>query len=323
MIKACKKNIGIDIGQTSVKAVCLNEDMTIDSYGIKDLSVNANDTEIILALKSILQDGCKGSEVMVGLRGLDVITKNLEVKIGSIGDIEKQVDEELKFILPIDRSEVEVSWEVVEKVGDKVKLILIIVPKDLIKRYKRLIEAVDLKLKGLEINALAIRRALKDNLKNIVLLIDIHGDETNLDVYNGEKLILDRTIPYGGMKLTRALSRKKLISIEEAEILKRKNEELGSTDFAEAYQPVLDDMIAEVVRTISLLNIEENISIEQIYLTGGDFHAQQVKNYFLEMLKKIAKVDLLNLELVEKSQSIDKGNSDKLRLVNAIGLAKK
>lgn len=324
MIESCSKTIGIDIGTSSVKAACLDKNNVLVSYGIVDLPISANDTDIILALKNIIGESCGECQANVGLRGLDVLTKTLELNEGSMEEIESQVEEHLDEFLPVSRDEVVVSWEVVGREKKKIKMILIVVPKKVLERYKRLIDGVGLSINNYEINAFSLRRSLvADSKDNNVMIVDMHSDETDIEVFAGDNLVLDKTVPFGGKRITKDLSQKKMISIEEAEKEKRENKNIDEALVYQIYKPLRDDIVSEIVKAISLIRIEYAIEVDHIILSGGDFNSVQWQNLVLEDLNDIFDVNIKMPEAIEKSQVEFAQVGEKMRLANAVGLALK
>lgn len=318
------KPIGVDISSTSIKLAQLDENNILAHYGIMDLPVSPNDTDIILGIKSLLASNFQGKDAVIGLRGLDVLTKLVKVKYGEYEEVEKQVEDLLHDLLPIDRKDVEVSWEVIAQEGEMVDLLLIIIPNSVIQRYERLLSGSGLNIVAAEINSLAIKRAANmENGEEVEMVVDMHADETNLEIYNRGVLSLDKTISKGGMQITREMSKKMAISIIEAEKNKRANIHVDEKVFTESYRPVADDILAEVGRVMSMSRLDYGLQVKKIWLSGGDFNAVEFKEYFVNNLAEFAEVSLLVPKAIEISSNIDKDSGDRLRLINAVGLAMK
>ncbi|HPH78755.1 MAG TPA: pilus assembly protein PilM [bacterium] len=324
MINKCEKPIGIDISQSSVKAVCLDMNNSVDSYGIVDLPVNAGDTEIILALKKAISADCYNCDAIIGLRGLDVLTKQVTLQnITNVDDLAKAAEEHILDILPVERSEVELSWEVVSQENNEIKVILIAVPKKVLERYQRIVDGVGLHIKSFEINALALYRSFMDEISRNTLLVDIHADETNIEFYDQKLLLIDKTISKGGVNITREISRRHNISMQEAEKIKRQNQIENEDDFKQLYRPTADDLINEIEKVATMINFEYKRDINLILLTGGDFNLSDFNEYFVEKVSHLASTRVMVPRAVMVSDNIDKKLSDKLRLANAVGLALK
>lgn len=323
MIKSCDNLIGVDLSATSVKAVCINQDKVMDSHGIVDLAPGANDTDVILALKGIVGTDCANCPVVVGLRGLDVLTKLIKVDIKEIVNIEQVVEGYFAEILPVDRNEVEVSWEVIAKEEGKVKVLIIAVPNKVLSRYNRLIEGAGLKVKTFEINALAVRRALGSQIKGKAMVVDVHADETDIEFYDDQTLIYDKTVSIGGMSITRAIAKKYSMTFAEAEMKKRSSNQVEAGEFDQLYRSTADQILTEAIRSASLVEIEYNCKPQEILLSGGDFATEQLLKYFTENLTPIAMSRLVMPEAVMKSDNINKETGERYRLLNAVGLALK
>lgn len=323
MIKTCDNLIGIDLSTTSVKAACIKNDGVMDGFGIVDLPAGANDTDVILSLKGIVGSDCANCPVVMGLRGLDVLTKLVKVDIKDIANLEQIIENYLSDMLPVSREEVEVSWEVIAKDNNQVKVLMIAVPRAVLTRYNRLIEGAGLKIKTYEVNALAIRRAIEGQIKGKTMVVDVHADETDIEIYDDKTLVYDKTISMGGMSITRAIAKKYSTSFVEAEMKKRGASVVEEQEFNGLYQPTIDQILGEVIRVSSLADIEFGLKPQEILLSGGDFAAKQVLDYAVENLAQIAMTRLVIPESIMKSDNINKETGDKLRLMNAVGLALK
>lgn len=324
MINSCNKAMGIDISKTSVKVVCVDEKGVLDSYGIDDLPISASDTDVILSLKKIISSDCYKCDTVIGLRGLDVLTKKVTLQsITKIDDLEQRVEEEIKDLLPVDRSEVQISWEVIKQVGDLVEVIIIAVPNKVIERYKRLVDGIGLNIIALEINGLALKRSFESELKTDTMIVDVHADETDIEFYKDGVLVLDKTIPFGGMNITRSLSRLLNIPVEEAEVKKREKVLVEQSEFDEMYKKTVDDILVEIVKTVSMLKIDYGYETSEILLTGGDFNTKNLADYMIEKLAEVSLARVVIPRAVMMSDNIDKELGDKLRLGNALGLALK
>ena len=323
MIEKCQNVIGLDLSKTTLKAVCLDNDKNILSYGITDLGIGSGDTEIILALKAMVGEKCPGCSLAVGLRGLEVFTRIFKVKIGSYEEVEKQVEEQLSNVLPVDRDEVEVSWEVLEKESETVTLLVIVVPNKVIERYQRLIKGAGLQLEGAEINPLSLKRAFAIDQEK-TMLVDIHGDEMDIEFLDKEKLLLDKTLPIGGKVFTRNISKKMGITIEEAEKLKRSwGKDISDEMFESAYKVSAHDFIMQIGKIISMLEIENNIQPERILFSGGDLVIEKLFNFMKENLENVAECSLVSPKNMIKDDNFFISQADRYRLATAYGLAMK
>jgi|GEM_PF-2987760 len=320
MIDKCDKAIGLDISDSSIKAVCLDAGNKLESYGIEDLIPGSTDQDLVIAVKKVISSQCRGCEINVGLRGTEVLTKILKLEATDSEELTAKVENEIKSFLPVLREEVEVSWEVISVDDNQIKLLVIIIPKEVLLHYQRVIEGAGFTIKNFEINALTLKRSLGSRASGKVMLIDVHAEEIDMELYHDNEVIIDRTLPFGGKKITQLLTHKINVNVEEAEIFKRKNE-IDEEQFLYAYKPFADDLMAEIKRLISLAELEYGIKPEKIMLTGGDFAQSKLFEYLHKNLGEDSVLELINSDAVDGGVEIKE--ADKLRLCNAIGLALK
>jgi len=321
MIEKCEKVIGLDISDSSVKLVCLGGNNALDSFAIVELIPGATDQDIVMAIKKGIGEGCRGGEVNVGLRGTDVLTKILTLRADNAEQLSALVEEEVKDLLPVERNEVELSWDVISAGGGEVKLLLIIVPKEVLLRYQRVIEGAGLKVKNFEINAYTLKRSFGKMAQGKVMLIDVHSDETDIEVYHDNVLLVDRTVDFGGRKITQLLAHLLNINVEEAENFKRQNK-VDDNQFEKTYRPVAVSLADEIKRTLVMAQLEFDFYPDRILLTGGDFAQEKLGSHITELLGDKNDVVISGPE-IEINQSIAISQAEKMRVVNAIGLAQK
>lgn len=320
MIDKCDKAIGLDISDSSIKAVCLNASDKLESYGIEDLVPGSTDQDLVIAIKKVIDGQCRGCEINVGLRGTEVLTKILNLEAADSEELTVKVEEEIKSFLPVLREEVEVSWEVISVEDNQVKLLVIIIPKEVLLRYQRVIEGAGFAIKSFEINALTLKRSLGNKVLGKKMLIDVHAEEIDIELYRDNEVVVDRTIPFGGKKITQLLTHKLNINVEEAENYKRNNK-VDEEQFLYAYKPFADDLISEIKRMLSMTELEYGVKPDKVLITGGDFAQEKLFQYLYKNLSADIEIELVKPEAVVDGAEIKE--ADKLRLCNAVGLALK
>ncbi len=179
-----KSILGIDIGTTNIKIAQVTtkgESHTLDTYGLVTVSfeIDENKEDVITktatVLKSLMQKaGVTTNRVVASLPNSAVFTSAIEMPQMEEKELQGAVEFEAKKYIPLPLSEMRLSWSVLEKTVDgKTRILLTAVPISILNNYLKIFQLAQLEPLALEIEALALVRALIDNNKGNILLIDI------------------------------------------------------------------------------------------------------------------------------------------------------
>jgi cell division ATPase FtsA len=89
---------------------------------------------------------------------------------------------------------------------EKSRIVLIATPKELIERYKRIAQLSGLEIVGWETEGMSIVRALAQNDKDSMIVMDIGTQITNLFVIENGFLINYENLNIGGAEITHIIS---------------------------------------------------------------------------------------------------------------------
>ena len=100
---------------------------------------------------------------------------------------------------------------------------LVLANKDYFKKISYILRKAELEVDGIVPNTLAQRNLILDNneLNDNVMILDIGAGNTDIGVFEGEKLVYTNTIPLGGSTITNDIALVLNISEDEAEKLKK------------------------------------------------------------------------------------------------------
>lgn len=189
---------------------------------------------------------------------------------------------EIEAHIPLKGDEIYLDWQLVSSLDKKNRQIYVLIvaaPQKLVETYATVLEEAGLITLGLELESVAIARALvKDGQTQEPLpILDIGYSTTSFLLYSGRTLCFTSTIPYGGSQLTQAISQKLNVDIKEAEKLKSKiglDKKKGRRIIA-ACQPILDEIAANTKKYLSFFQHECPLGyapcepITQVLLCGG------------------------------------------------------
>lgn len=295
-------NIGLDISETSLKAVGLKESKNglfcLESFG-KDYfpTGTVSDGEIkspssfIDVLKSVLGKKENGfgniKYLVVSLPEEKTFTRVLEIPSSLKEDeLTKTLEREIESNFPVSISEVYYDNEILSEDTsyNRKNIMVSAAPKHTVSRFVSVLKDSGYEVLALEPESISIHRALfeKEAYKNeTVLVLDIGVLKTHFMIVAGGVLFSASSNNVAGDRFSQALAEQFPISIKEAEFMKRttgldKNLQKGQ-EFLSALQPVLTSLKAQIQEYMNFFEANpaknryhENAQrISKIILTGG------------------------------------------------------
>jgi type IV pilus assembly protein PilM len=164
----------------------------------------------------------------------------------------------------------------------------------------------------------------KKGSRSCVVALDIGTDNSNLVVTDGERVIWQRPIPFGGNHFTRVLTKDLKLTFAKAEHLKRnatKSPDLKK--ILASLKPVLNDFVGEVQRSLGYFtNTHRDASIEYMAGLGNAFRLPGMQKFLSEKLqldvRRLPKFDRLSGESVTGAPSF---TQNVMSFATAYGLA--
>ncbi len=282
--------LGIDIGTTSIKVVELQKErkgIKLRNYGeffspdrellpVKTSFISFFEEEIADFLKRILKEAkIETKNAHFSLPLFSSFFTIVKLPLMKPEEIPEAVKLQAHQYIPVPVEEVVLDWSIIEEeealLENKIEVLLVAVPKDVIKKYVRIAKLLGLSLKTLEVESFSETRALVKD-KRPTLIIDIGGRTTNIIIVDKGFIRLCHNLDFSGFALTRALSKRLGISFKRAaEFQKAKGlkKEVGGL-VRPALLPVVDKMIFGVERAMNTYLAQyPKRKIERIILSGG------------------------------------------------------
>jgi type IV pilus assembly protein PilM len=337
--------LGIDIGTTSIKIVELQKQgngIKLKNYGEYQTSsskeglipVGTNflafpEEKIASIIKEIIKEAkIETKEANLSLPVFSGFFTVVELPLMGPEEIPEAVKFQAHQYIPVPVEEVVLDWSIIEEeeslFENKIKVLLVAVPKDLIEKYVKIGKILGFSVKALEVESFAQARALVDEDKNPILLVDIGGKHTSITIIDKGFIRLCYSLDFSSFTLTRALSQRLNISFERAEVFQKEKgikREVGGM-IAPALMPVIDKMIFGTERAMNTyLSHNPKREIQKIILSGGGATMPGLTTYIGSKLKKetVLGAPFSNIEfpLVLKNVLEEMGS----RFSTAVGLA--
>jgi len=301
--------IGIDIGTSGIKIVEIEhtnkKDAILKNYVSasfrenlpqRDKEKRITKEEVTELLKmAIKEGGIKTKNASFSIPSFSSFLSFVTMPKVSEADIQNAITNEAKKFIPVSLKEVVLGWEVIEETANKeianirdenkMKVLLLAVPKDIVSKYNEIAQDSGLKMKNLEVEAFPLTRALVSNNKKTLVIVDIGSRVCNILIVSNGNLRGARNIGVGGDDLTDILSRSIDINYERAEELKR-TEGLLNRQVSELLTPVIGNITNELKRVIAVYKSKNpQKEIEEIILSGGTASLKGIVEFFYNQLR--------------------------------------
>ncbi len=287
--------LGVDIGTADIKIAQItynNDKPFLDTYGIVNLSYQLtyeNSDEVVGKAAEVLKQLVKHAGVttkrcMISLPNGAVFTSIIDMPDMSDKELDQAIQFEAKKYVPLPISEVILSWSVVGvNQANKTKSILLTaVPKHLKESYVRLFAQAELNLEVIEIEALALIRALVFDTKSNYVIIDIGAKATGINFIKEGYLQLSRSINVGGDSITEHIAEVLNISHGRAEQFKKDFGVLGTGFIPEAARPVLETVRNETKQLLTIYRAR-GVEVAKIMIVGGAAGMPGILEFFSEL----------------------------------------
>ena len=210
------------------------------------------------------------------------------------------IDEDILLIakqhIPFDEESYYLDWQLLPALSESqayTRVLIGATPKHIADMYTYLIESLGLGIIALEIEALAIARAMITSNKvyqgEARALLDVGATQTSLIVHDHEAIQFSRTIPFSGEVITTAISQGLKISQEDAEKLKRTHGVSYAKEYGAALGLIkqsIDSLVDTIQRSFQFYysHFPQTNTITHITMSGGGSNMKQLPELLTERL---------------------------------------
>lgn len=286
--------IGVDISSTSVKMVELagggRGGYRLESYAIaplaKDAVVDGNITGL-----DLVADGIKRAWKMLGTRekraalalpAAAVISKKVLMPAGMREEeMELQVESEANQYIPFSLDEVNIDFQVIGPAPNnpeaEVEVLIAASRKEKIEDRVAAAEGAGLKVEIMDVETYATEAAYTliasqlpgGGSNQTVMIVDIGGSMMHINVLHNNQSVYIREQTFGGLQLTQEIQRRFGLSLEEAEVAKRKGG-LPDSYEVEVLHPFMQTLALEVARALQFFTSSTQYNrVDHILIAGG------------------------------------------------------
>ncbi len=289
---AAKPNhvVGIDIGTFSTKVIQLRyekERGVLETYGellnetyFKSQNPEAgfqhrSDQEVASLLKDLLREAnVTSKDAVLAVPASASFVTTVPFPPVTEKELKEAVPYEARRFVPIPIAEVTLDWEVLgmNEARDKLEVLLIAVPKEIIEKFKRVAALSGLNLHALEVETFGMVRSLGGGDLGPAGFINFGHRTTTLAVTDRGKVRVSHNFGRGSQEITKILEKGLGINHERAEAIKREvglSEKIEEKEIVSVVAPFVETLLAEVERFLSIYNRKAPRSVQKINLTGG------------------------------------------------------
>lgn len=285
--------IGIDISSTSVKMVELSDDgrgnCKLEGYSISPMAPDATTDGNLADLEKVADAiklawkllGSREKHAALALPSSAVISKKVIMAAGlREEDMETQVEAEANQYIPFPLDEVNIDFQIIgpsPNNADEVEVLIVAARKEKIEDRVAAAELAGLKVDIMDVDSYATEAAYtlvavhlpNGGAEQTVMIVDIGATMMHINVLHDNKPVYAREQNFGGNQLTQEIQRRFGLSLEEAEISKRKGG-LPESYESEVLQPFVQLLAMEVARAQQFFTSSTQYHrVDHIVLAGG------------------------------------------------------
>ncbi len=306
MFSSKKDIVGIDVGSSSVKVVCLHEargSFHLANLGIMPLTPEAivdnaimDSPAVIDTINNLLGSmKIKAKRVATSVSGHAVIIRKINLPVMTDAELDASIQWEAEQYIPFDISEVNIDFQILgpdPKDPAQMDVMLVAAKKDFIDDYTAVFAEAGLEPVVMDIDCFAVENMFDYNYGfvegEVVALINLGANATNVNVLRGDSSIFTRDIQTGGNLLNEELQKRLGVSFLEAERAKLGDREVADVDPEEVSQilsEAIENLVQEVQRSLDFfMATSSDDRISKIYLTGGLSSSDEVRSVLTQRL---------------------------------------
>jgi type IV pilus assembly protein PilM len=173
-----------------------------------------------------------------------------------------------------------------EKTFKGKRIFLIAVPKEVVNKYIRIAESLDLKISALELESFSFARALTFKETEPVCVLDIGARATSFTIVDKGAIQMSHGLDIAGAEMTRILASNLGVAFKRAEDFKLTHgiDRSNSEEMKEALTTLIDEILTESERIMNNYKFKTGRKIEKLILNGGSARMEGLKEYIEKKL---------------------------------------
>jgi type IV pilus assembly protein PilM len=267
--------VGLDIGSVSIRAVEVaqtKDKPVINNFGHAVLPEGAMVGGVVKdarAVTSVLRQlwasqDFKSKSVVLGVSHQQIVVREVEISNLPAKEMRQALPFQVRDVLPFPPEQAVLDFYPLEEPGkkDTIRGLLIAAPKEAVLDTVRAVEKAGLHVVQVDLSCFAMLRAVAHSAHDTEAIVDIGANSTNIVIHSGGVPRIVRTIPRGGLEITKLMSSRLEVSMADAEVRKCR------VGLVKGDDPDANEVIEEAVRPL----INEIRSSVSYYANGNPDH---------------------------------------------------
>jgi len=281
--------VGLDIGSSSVKLMCLQRvsggRYKLVAFTFGQLPPTAivegrimDFTVVVQRIRELVRKaGVEGAKCCLSVSGSATIIKKLSLPEMTRAELDESIMLEAEQYIPFDINDVNIDVHILNAHAGQGQMDVLMVgaKKDVVNEYVSVATEAGLKPVVVDVSVLAALNMFKAKYEvadKTVVLLDVGASSINIGVLSGGIVAFTRDIGIGGNLLTAEIQKQLDVSYEEVEVYKTNDGPPSeiTRKVLKSAETVSDTMVIEIQRSLDFFiatSIKADIS--HIYLTGG------------------------------------------------------
>ncbi len=297
--KSSRPSVGLDIGVSSCRMVELIS--RADGYEVLSFAVEpVIAADVVKAIRSVMSKVSQPNvSPVTALRGKGTLIRFVDMPKMPLADLKRSFAFEVDKYFPFPKDQIFSDCCILDPQGadNKFPVLVAAAKKELVNERMKLLSEAGLQADFMTLNSIAVANVFHvlgalqspaDTLaggKKAVAILDIGEVVTNLTIFVDSRPKFNRDIFIGGRDFTKSISNALRITFDEAEKMKKDPKDRAG-EISASLESVAFDLVSEVRLSFDYFVTESNLSLGQLFLTGGATsmeHLRQVLSKQLEI----------------------------------------
>lgn len=312
------QKLTIDIGNSNIKMLFGNRKKVLSGVSRRTPENSFEDNMIVdigkvysVINEYILRNNLKVKSISFSIHGQDVVMRHIEIPIMEKKKLREAVEWEMNQYLPENGTNYYIDYEIIDRINTNekkvYKLLTVAVPKEKVEQYVQLGKRLSIKINAIDISAncaarVFVNTGMKDKGFKSIGIIDIGSKSSSIVILGNGKLFMEREVPFGLDNITREISRRQQVNMEDATKYFIENFNFDKinleTEIDRRIQELFDNVSSTFLKVIEFYTtgkVQKNL--DEIYVIGGGCKLKGIQDYLSKYLTSPVYV-LNNLEKI-------------------------
>ncbi len=296
--KATRPSVGLDIGVSSCRMVEVL--LRPDGYELLKWAIEpivAGD--VLKSIRTVMSKATQPNLAPVtALTGKGTLIRFVEMPKMSLVELKRSFSFEVDKYFPFPKDQIFTDCHILDSQGkdNRLPVLVAAAKKELVNERIKLINDAGLQADFITLNSIAIANvfdvlgspklpanAASSGVKAAAIL-DVGEIVSNLTILVDNRPKFNRDIFLGGRDFTKGISSALRVSLDEAEKLKQDPKERAA-EIASSSESVTFDLVSEIRLSFDYFMTESNLSINQLFLTGGGTSMEHLRQVLPKQLE--------------------------------------